>query len=105
MKKKLVLAFAVIGLAVASAKTYNLTLYSPASVGDTKLAAGAYTVELKDSKAVIKNGTVHGEFPVKVEPGEKKYDSTTVRFNNSDGKMQIEEIRLGGTTTKLVFNN
>jgi hypothetical protein len=62
-------------------------------------------VEVKDSKAVIKNGTIHGEFPVNVQPGEKKYESTTVRFSNADGKMQIQEIRLGGTTTRLVFNN
>jgi hypothetical protein len=105
MKSKLVLAFAVIGLAIASAKSYTLNLYSPASVGATELKAGAYTIEVKDSKAYIKSGKLLAEAEVKVETNGTRYDSTTVRFNEAGGKMSIQEIRLGGTNTKLVFNN
>jgi len=105
MTKKLLLAFAVIGLAVASAKSYTVNLYSAATVGTMKLEPGAYTVEVKDSKAVIRNGKLHGEVPVKEVSGDTKYNATTVRFNTDDGKMQIQEIRLGGTKTKLVFND
>lgn len=105
MTKKILLAFAVFGLAVASAKTYTVNLYSPATVGSTALEPGTYTVEVKDSKAIIKNGKLHGEVPVQEVATDTKFSSTTVRFNNVDGKMQIQEIRLGGTKTKLVFNN
>lgn len=105
MTKKLLLAFAVIGLAVASAKSYTVNLYSQANLGTMTLEPGAYTVEVKDSKAIFKNGKVHGEVAVKEVSGDSKYSSTTVRFNNSDGKMEIQEIRLGGTKTKLVFND
>jgi hypothetical protein len=105
MKSKLVLAFAVIGLAVASAKTYTVNLYSAATIGSMKLQPGEYTVEVKDSKAIIRNGKLHGEADVKVEAGNAKYDSTTVRFAGSAGDMKIHEIRLGGTKTKLVFND
>jgi hypothetical protein len=105
MKSKLVLAFAVIGLAVASAKSYTLNLYAPASVGSTELKAGSYTVEVKDSKAVIKSGKVRAEADVKVETNGDRYGATTVRFNEAGGKMLIQEIRLGGTNTKLIFNN
>lgn len=105
MHKKLLLAFAVMGLAVASAKTYTVNLYSAAKMGGTELQPGTYQLEVKDSKAVIKNGKVQGEATVKEEAGDTKYNATTVRFNNADGKMEIQEIRLGGTKTKLVFAN
>lgn len=105
MTKKLLLAFAVIGLAVASAKSYTVNLYSPALLGSTELKPGAYKVEVKDSTAVVSAGKVQAEAPVKVETNGTKYDTTTVRFADANGKMKIQEIRLGGTNTKLIFND
>jgi len=105
MTRKLLLAFGVIGLAVASAKTYTVNLYSSATFGSTELKPGTYTLEVKESKAILRQGKVENEADVKVESEPSKFNSTTVRYNNSDGKMQIQEIRLGGTHTKLVFNN
>jgi hypothetical protein len=49
---------------------------------------------------VITNGKTKVEAEVKVENVETKYSSTSVRY--ADGK--ISEIRLGGTTKKLVLN-
>jgi len=85
MKKNILLAIGVAGLAVASAsaKSYSVQLFEP---------------------AVLTSGKVHCEAPVKVESADSKYSSTTVRFSNGDGKMHIQEIHLGGTKTKLVFN-
>jgi hypothetical protein len=103
--RKLAFAFAVIGLAIASAKTYSLNLYSAATVGATELKPGTYKVEVRDSKAYITSGKVSAEADVKVESNGAKYNSTTVRFNDAGGKMAIQEIRLGGTNTKLVFDN
>jgi hypothetical protein len=68
------------------------------------LKPGEYRVEVNEQTAVIRNGKVHGECAVKVETGESKYDTTTVRYDTTSGKMRIQEIRLGGTKTKLVFN-
>ena len=45
-----------------------------------------------------------GESPVKEETGDTRYLTTTVRFDNASGKMRIQEIHLGGTSTKLVLN-
>jgi hypothetical protein len=39
------------------------------------------------------------EAPVKVENTSNKFGTTSVRLNGA----QVEEIRLGGTHTKLVF--
>jgi hypothetical protein len=104
MKKKILLALSVAGLAMASAKSYSVNLFQPAVLGSMQLAPGEYKVEVVDQKAVIRNGKVHGEAPVKVETNDSKYTTTTVRFNTGDGKMHISEIHLGGTKTKLIFS-
>ncbi|MBZ5620313.1 MAG: hypothetical protein LAQ69_16535 [Acidobacteriia bacterium] len=104
MKRRLLFSFALAGLAVASAKSYTVNLYSPATVGNTELKPGEYKVEVVDQKAVIRNGKIESEAPVKVETGDVKYNTTSVRFSNDDGKMHIQEIHIGGTRTKLVFN-
>lgn len=105
MKKNMLLVFAFAGLAaVASAKSYSMDLFEPAVLGNTQLAPGHYNVDVNDQKAVIrKNGKINCEAPVKVEDGEQKYDRTSVRFNNGDGKMRIQEVHVGGSKTKLVF--
>jgi len=105
MIRKVLLSFAVVALAaVAGAKSYKVNLFEPAVIGGTELKPGEYKVEVVDQKAAFRNGKLHGEFPVKVENGESKYSTTTVRFSNGDGKLHIQEIHLGGTTTKLVFS-
>ena len=104
MRQKLLLLFVAAALVIASAKTYNVNLYSAANVGGTELKPGPYKVEVKDGKAVLANGKLRAEAPVKIETSESKFDATTVRFRDAGGKMEIQEIRLGGTNTKLVFN-
>lgn len=103
MKRKFVFSFAIAALAIASAKSYTVNLFQPATVGGKELAAGEYRVEVVNQKAVISNGKVDAEAPVKIEDGTAKYSSTTIRFNTDSGKYRIQEIRLGGTKTKLVF--
>lgn len=93
----------LVAAAVLSAKSYTVNLFQPAVFGNVELKAGEYKVEVNDQTAVIRNGKVRGESPVKVENGDKKYDITTVRFDSGGGKMKIQEIRLGGTKTKLLF--
>ncbi|MBM3739603.1 MAG: hypothetical protein FJW39_27870 [Acidobacteria bacterium] len=58
----------------------------------------------KDGKAVISSGRNRVEVPVKVEENGAKYRSTSVRYQNGDGKYRLTEIQVGGTSTKLVVN-
>jgi hypothetical protein len=102
--KKLIFCLATLALTVAAADTYRVNLFQPSVVGSTELKPGEYKVELKDSKVVISKGKTSVEAQVKVENVGSKFSSTSVRYNNGDGKYRIQEIRLGGTTTKLVFN-
>lgn len=104
MKTKLVLCVvAFAGLALAATKKYDVRLYEPAMVGGTELKAGEYRVEVTDQKAVIKGFKVQKEAAIKVETSDSKYNTTTVRLSAGE-KPQIKEIRLGGTKTKLVFD-
>jgi len=104
MTKRVIFAFLVLALAVASAKTYTVTLFQPAVLAGTELKPGEYQLDLNDTKVVIKNGKVKVESAVKVETADSTFNTTTVRFANGDGKLRIQEIRLGGTKLKLVFN-
>jgi hypothetical protein len=102
MVKNILLGFASLALAVASAATsYHVTFYEPVMINGSELKAGDYKVELKDDKtAVIKQGKTVTEAPVKVENDSQKYQRTAVRLNG----MQVEEIRIGGTNTRIVFD-
>ena len=102
--KKFLLTFATVALSVASAASYRVTVYQPSVVGGTELKPGDYKIELKDNKAVIKAGKETVEAPVRVESADQKFTSTAVRYTNTDGKMKVNEIRIGGTNTKLVFD-
>lgn len=102
--KRFVLGFAILALGVASAETYSFTLFQPSVVQGTELKAGDYKLDVQDSKVVIKGGRKSLEAAVKVENSETKFSATTVRYTVDNGKHSIQEIRLGGTRTKLVFN-
>jgi hypothetical protein len=94
----------VAGLAVAGARFYTVSLTKPNTFGTTELKPGDYKIEVDGDKAILRQGKVQTESPVKVEEGDTKFSSNVVRYvNSADGKLRIQEIRLGGTRTKLVF--
>jgi hypothetical protein len=102
--KTLLFVCAFAGLALAGTKSYTVTLYEPATIGGTEFKAGSYRVDVGDQKAVIHNGNKTSEVPVKVEENPSRYNQTTVRLTNENGKYRVDEIHLGGSKTKLVLN-
>jgi hypothetical protein len=101
MVKNILLGFASIALAVASAAgSYSITFYQPVMINGSELKPGDYKLELKDKTAVIKQGKSVTEAPVTVQNETEKYPQTAVRLN---GKL-VEEIRIGGTHTRIVFD-
>lgn len=104
MIKKIVFVFAILALVAANAETYRVTLFQPAVVQGTELKAGQYKLDLQNSKLTIVCGKQSVETTVKVETSEKKFSNTTVRFAETNGKYSIQEIRLGGTKTRLILN-
>ena len=103
MLKKFVLAFGILALAVASAENYRVTLSQPSTVKGNQLKAGEYRLNLENLKLTMVSGKQSVEVAVKVETMDKKFDSTAVRYTGAGEKQAISEIRIGGTKTKLVF--
>ena len=110
MIKKVIFAFAILALALATAGTvpatgsYKITLSQPTVVAGTELKAGEYRMTLGAEKITIQNGKTPLEVPAKIELSEQKFDTTSLRFNNATGKTVLTEIRLGGSKTIVVFN-
>ena len=111
MIQKLIVAFVILALGVAVAGTvpgvggtYKVTLLQPSVVKGNVLKAGAYRLNLTVDKVTIVNAKQSVEVPVKVETAEQKFDNTAVRYSEQNGKATISEIRIGGTKTRLVFN-
>ncbi len=105
MLKKVVVLSAIAALGVAAAaQTYKVTLFQPAVVQGQELKPGEYKLDVKDTTLVIASGKTLVETKVRVETTDQKFSSTTMRFAMTDGKYSIQEIRLGGTKTKLVLN-
>ena len=99
--KKLMFAFAAVALTTASAATkYNVTLFQPTMVNGTELKPGDYKVEVEGDKAVFKQGKTLFETPVHVQDSGEKNRTNTARYVQGT---KLQEIRLGGTRTKLVF--
>jgi hypothetical protein len=81
MTKKLLLSFAILAAsALANAKSFSVTLFQPSIVGGSELQPGEYKLDLNESKVVIHSGKKSAEADVKVENGDQKFSSTTVRY-------------------------
>jgi hypothetical protein len=103
MIKRFLLLVSVVTVAVASAaSSFNLNFYQPTVVNGTTLKVGEAKLEIKDNKAIVKQGKTSVEVAVKVESGSNKYLYTTVGYKDGDNH-QIKDITIAGTTTKLIF--
>jgi hypothetical protein len=103
MIKRALLLVSVMGLAVASAASnFNLNFYQPTVVNGTTLKVGEAKLEIRENKAIVKQGKTSVEANVKVETANSKYLYTTVGYKDGENH-QIKDITLAGTTTKLVF--
>ena len=99
-----VLCFA--GVTMLSAKkSYDISLSTPAMVGNVQLPAGEYKVTVEGDNAVFNLVDEDKTFtaPVTMESVSQKYDQTAVVSTSKDGTNRIESIELGGSKTKLEF--
>jgi hypothetical protein len=104
MTTKSLLLIGTLALAgIASAKSYDIILSSPAKAGSVQLAAGEYSLKVQGNNAVFTNVDTGKRFTtaVKSEDAGKKFDATAVDTTNSNGSDQITAIELGGSSTKL----
>ena len=103
MNGRFVLAFAFLGLALASDKSYTVKITEPATVNGTQIQPGTYKVAVANDKAILRLGKEQSEVPFKVETNAHKYDATSVKYAKENGTLHLQEIHIGGSTTKLVL--
>lgn len=104
MKKFVLMLMVAAVSAMADVKTYTVTLFQPTLVGGDELKPGEYKIDVNEKTAVIRKGKQSVESSVTVETAQEKFGATSVRYRNGDGKYRLQEIRFGGTSTKVVFN-
>jgi len=104
--KKALLSMVVLGssLVHAAGSSYHVTLYRTTHLNGTELKSGDCKIEVIGDKALIKQGKTTVEAPVKVESNDKKFVYSTIEYS-SENPDQIREIRVGGTSTVLVFGS
>lgn len=105
---KLLLLFVGAGLSIASAaKSYNISVPDNAEVSGTQLKAGDYKVRIEGTVATL-TGQDHKKVEAtgSIQSSETKFIQTQLEVaKGSDGMNHLVAIDLGGTNTKLAFNN
>src|SRR5580704_8237991 len=99
--KKIMFAVATFALtALAASNTFHVTFDGPAWIGGTEVKAGDYRVQVEGDKAILKSGKNVIEAPAKLETADHKFQSTGVVL---DSKQKVQEIQIGGTKDRIVF--
>jgi len=109
MTNKLPLLVGTIALstvALAGPKSYDIVLSEPMKAGTTELARGEYKVKVEGSTAVFTNTHTRQSLsvPVKVENVDQTYHLTSLDTAKQGDEEQIKSIQLGGSKTKLEFD-
>jgi hypothetical protein len=105
--KKFIVLFAAAGLSIASAKTYTVLLDRPAMAGNVQLKPGHYKVNVEGTTATLADvkKAKDVEATGQVASADRKFPETTLQFSqDNNGQSRVHEIDLGGTTTKVQFN-
>jgi hypothetical protein len=95
-------AVAISTAALASAKTYQITIEAPAKAGSVDLQPGQYKLKVEGSQAVFTDS--HNQsftVPATVASADKKFSYTLVETAKQGGMDTIQAIDLGGSKTQL----
>ena len=106
MKKILAISvIALSSLSIVCAKSYDIVLSNPTKAGNVQLKPGQYKLKIDGSNATFTEVDSSKSFTttVKVETNQKKFDGTKVQSKKDGDVDRLEEIDLGGSTTKLSF--
>jgi hypothetical protein len=105
--KKFILLFAVIGLSVAGAKSYDITFTAPTVLGSVQVPAGQYSLKFEGSKVTLINANngKRVEADATVQDMPSKFSETIVQSKRVEGKDLVDEIQIGGTKTALDFKH
>ena len=105
MKIKFLIGFALLGLSLASARSYEISVDSVSKAGDLELKPGLYKVSVAGTKVKFTNEDTGKavETNATMESNKGKFDATSLETEQVNGVNKINEIDLGGTPTKIKF--
>jgi hypothetical protein len=101
---KRIAILALVGVSLASAKTYTFSISNPAQAGNAQLKPGEYSLKVDGSQVVLMDKTGRRiEATAKIETAERKFDQTAVSISKAEGTNRILWIALGGSKNRVVF--
>jgi hypothetical protein len=101
VKKTLLLSFIALGsMAFAASNTAKVNLLRDSIIEGKTLKAGEYKVSVENGTAVLKRGKESIEVPAREETAPSRFSETELTYKDDTN---LEEIHLGGTHTKIVF--
>jgi len=106
VKSKFLIGFALLGLSLASAKSYEISVDNVTKAGDLQLQPGLYKVSVDGSKVkfTAEDSGKAVETTATVDSSNKsKFSSTALETEQVNGMTTIHEIDLGGTLTTIKF--
>jgi hypothetical protein len=106
MKINFLIGFAILGLSIASAKSYEVSIDTVSKAGDVQLQPGVYKVTLDGAKVKFTDETSGKsvETNATIDTNAKaKFDTTSLETKQNNGVTTVNEIDLGGTRTGIKF--
>ena len=107
MKWKMALTVMMFGASLASARSYEIILDNPSMAGNVELKPGKYNLNLMPDGSQVRFTDMETgksvEATAKIENADKKFSQTTMDSKQVNGQARIQEIDLGGTTTRVEF--
>jgi len=101
VKKTLLLSFVVLGsMAFAAGNTVRVNLDRDSVIEGKTVRAGNYKISVENGNAVLSHGKESIQVPAREEAAPNKFPSTELTYK---GTADLQEIDLGGTTTRIVF--
>jgi len=101
----ILVSLGILAGAASAATGYDVKFRYPTGVAGKEVKPGQYTLSVDGDTATLKGDKTTAQAKVTAEKAASKYASTTVHYRIDNGKYVVEEIDLGGTTTKLKFDN
>jgi hypothetical protein len=101
---KRIAILALLGVSLASAKTYTFSVSEPAQAGQAQLKPGEYSLKVDGPQVLLIDKTGRPiNATAKVETVDRKFDQTAISISKADGTSRIQWIALGGSKNKVVF--
>ncbi|MGQ9635577.1 MAG: hypothetical protein ACUVXB_15200 [Bryobacteraceae bacterium] len=106
LKRIALVAIALVSFSFASAKSYTIRISDACQAGTVQLQPGEYKVKVEGSKVILldNRGRVI-EAPAKVEQADQKFPHNSVATSRTESGVRLNWITLGGTKTRIVFED